>query len=245
MDGFTETGRLAVYSQLRSYESDYDRAQGQIRAIASAWSAAVLAAVALITINSVTPVVVPAGAELHPATVLQDRPWMLLYLRLVICLIGSAGVFVFWFIDQRVYQRLLHSVFAYGLHVEFKNKDLPQVRSAMLASNLDITRWLGLFYRMQLWAFVVLAASFIFFAQSRPLMAFVIIGCHLGGAIIAEACASGWPSLEEIVDNLYSDLGKAWPNFKDRQNPKRKDWAARIAGNPAQPQQQPNQSNTT
>jgi hypothetical protein len=51
MPGSTGSECLAIYSHLRRYESDFDKAQSQMRTIASAWSAAMLAAIVLITIK--------------------------------------------------------------------------------------------------------------------------------------------------------------------------------------------------
>ncbi|WP_040622106.1 hypothetical protein, partial [Rhodovulum sp. PH10] len=108
---------LAAYAHLRLFESDFDRAQGQLRAVSSAWSAAVLAATALITI--------------HAAEGDSDQRSQLLYVVQLVLLFGSFGVFAFWYVDQRVYQRLLHSVFAYGLHREFRDRLETRTRAAL------------------------------------------------------------------------------------------------------------------
>jgi hypothetical protein len=155
MPGFEDKDRLAFYMHLRSFESDFDKSQSQLRTVASAWSAAVLAAIALVVINGATPLIVPPNAVLQPDTAVADRTLAFFFLRQLICLIGSLGIFAFWFVDHSVYQRLLHTVFAYGLFLELKQRDLPQLRSSLFAANLDITSWLGMFYRVQFWAFFV------------------------------------------------------------------------------------------
>jgi len=233
MPGFTDSERLTIYSQLRSYESDFDKAQSQMRTIASAWSAAMLAAIALITINSVTPIVVPSGAKIIPDAVFEGRAETFLYLRQVICLVASVGLFAFWFVDQRVYQRLLHSVFAYGLHIELKNPDLPQIRTAAFASNLDITRWLGWFYRVQLWAFWLLSCFFLLTAKVSGGAAIAIPFLHFLFAMTGELIAQSWPSLKEIVDRLYKDLSGAWPDLKNPNAAATAAWVARVTTNPA------------
>jgi hypothetical protein len=131
MTVFLPDDRVALYAHLRTFESDFDKSQSQMRAISSAWTAAVLAAIALVITTAATPIVVPMNARLSPDGLIDIRTNALAYLRAVICFVGSAGVLAFWYIDQGVYQRLLHSVFAYGLFVESKEPDLPQVRSAM------------------------------------------------------------------------------------------------------------------
>ena len=58
MPGLTNAERLAVYTHLRTFESDFDKSQSQIRAICAAWSAAVVGAIALIVTSALTP---PSG----------------------------------------------------------------------------------------------------------------------------------------------------------------------------------------
>jgi hypothetical protein len=228
--------RLAIYTHLRTYESDFDKAQSQLRTIASAWSAAALAAIALITINSIAPIVVPQGATVYPDLGLSQRATIFLYLRQLICVIGSVGIFAFWFVDQRVYQKLLHSVFAYGLYLEFKNPDLPQIRSAAFASNLDVTRWLGWFYRVQFWAFVLLSLFFLVVSWPITVEGTVIFLSHfLIIGIVGELIAESWPSLKQIVGDLYGELNDAWPDLNNQNDNRTKAWLARVKANPAKP----------
>ena len=111
---FAATERVALYVHLRTFESDFDKSQSQMREISSAWTAAVLAAIGLLITTAATPIVVPESANLIPKGLIDVRADALAYLRAVICFVGSAGVLAFWYVDQGVYQRLLHSVFAYG-----------------------------------------------------------------------------------------------------------------------------------
>jgi hypothetical protein len=208
MPDFSNAERLSVYTHLRTIESDFDKAQGQIRAICSAWSAAVLGAVGLIAINAFTPAA--------NAPDLAERAAHLAYLRALICMIGSAGVFAFWFIDQRVYQKLLHSIFAYGLHVELKHPDLPQIRSSLLIAHHDITNGLSWFYRMQFWLFLVIALVFVLRPFSIDLgptppgiKSFTEI--HAFGVLLGEIVSRRWPSLTKIVREIYPELWAAWP----------------------------------
>jgi hypothetical protein len=238
MPGFTDSERIAIYSQLRSYESDFDKAQGQLRTIASAWSAAVLAAIALITINSMTPIVVPHGALVHPEAVVPERPVTFFFLRQFICFIGSVGVFMFWLVDQRVYQRLLNTVFAYGLYVELKNPDLPQVRSSLFAANLDVTRCMGMFYPLQLWAFWLLAVLFLWLSYAEIEVtgrAAALLFAHLLLCAAVQYVAHfKWPSLTDIVRKLYPDLAGAWPNLADAADQRTIAWMTRVRARPAE-----------
>jgi len=207
MSGFSNSERLSVYTHLRTFESDFDKSQGQIRAICSAWSAAAIGAIGLIAVNAFTPPVGP----IDPA-----RGEHLAYLRGLICMIGSAGVFAFWFIDQRVYQKLLHSIFAYGLYLELKHPDLPQLRSSLFIANLDITRGLSWFYRMQFWIFLLIAAVFVlqpFAIDLGPVPKGIksLTWLHLGLVGFGEWRSSRWLSLQKIIEELYPDLSSALP----------------------------------
>jgi hypothetical protein len=210
MPGLTNAERLAVYTHLRTFESDFDKSQSQIRAICAAWSAAVVGAIALIVTSALTPPIGMAASDIvHRAEVLT-------YLRSLVCIIGSAGVFAFWFIDQRIYQRLLHSVFTYGLFVELKNPDLPQIRSSLFIANLDITSGLAWFYRMQFWIFLVIGAVFVwqpFSINLGPVPPGIksLTWVHLAGAIGGELVSDSWPSLGKIVEILYPALRDAMP----------------------------------
>jgi hypothetical protein len=204
--GFTNTERLALYTHLRSFESDFDKSQSQMRAICSAWSAAVLGAIALTVTSANTP---PAGI---PGDMIAHRAETLAYLRSLICMTGSAGVFAFWFVDQRIYQRLLHSVFGYGLYLEFMHPDLPQVRSTLFIANLDITNGLAWFYRMQFWTFAVIACVFVWQPFGidlgpTPKGIKAISEIHLAGVLVGDLYSRRWPSLRSLIEKVFG------PNF--------------------------------
>jgi hypothetical protein len=234
MTGFTNAERLALYTNLRTFESDFDKSQSQIRAISAAWSGVVLGAIALIVINAYTP---PNGMGVAEANV---RAEMLAALRTVVCLIGSAGVYAFWFIDQRVYQRLLHSVFAYGLFVEFENPDLPQIRSSMFIANLDITNGLAWFYRTQFWMFFVISVVLVFMVSGKVTMTLLLLlGLHALGITFGESYSQKWPSLRELVSTIYGNQGLsgAMPERPDEQSQRATAWRNRITAHPVPEQQ--------
>jgi hypothetical protein len=214
---FAATERVALYVHLRTFESDFDKSQSQMRAISSAWTAAVLAAIGLLIATAATPIVVPESANLIPKGLIDVRADALAYLRAVICFVGSAGVLAFWYVDQGVYQRLLHSVFAYGLFVEASEPDLAQVRSAMYLANLDVTNRLGIFYRAQFWLFVVISVGIDFVSRQighAPLDCGVwyVIGIHAIAALVCDLTFSHLgPSLDETIRDFYPELAAALP----------------------------------
>jgi hypothetical protein len=210
MPGFTNAERLVLYTHLRGFESDFDKSQSQIRAISAAWSGVVVGAVALVVTNEFTP---PNGMAVPDA---MTRAGTLAVLRAIVCMIGSAGIYAFWFIDQRIYQRLLHSVFAYGLFLEFKNQDLPQIRSSMFIANLDVTNGLAWFYLMQFVTFLAISLLFaLFLNEKMSLIVLAIIFLHFVGVLAGYCQSRKWASLRDLVREVYGngpgDLAQAMP----------------------------------
>ncbi|KIZ41085.1 MULTISPECIES: hypothetical protein [Rhodopseudomonas] len=210
MTGFSNAERLAVYTHLRLFESDFDKSQSQIRALCSAWSAAVLTGIALIVTNATSP-----PSQLSAAEVL-GRGNILAYLRGMICFVGSAGVLAFWLVDQRVYQRLLHSVFGYGLHLELQFPDLPQIRSTLFLNNLDVSNRMGWFYWTQAWLFLAIACVFVW----PPLGARLgnvppgikaLTYIHIAAVLLASWSSRYWPTLRGLIEEFYPDLAAELP----------------------------------
>lgn len=204
----------------------FDKSQSQMRAICSAWSAAVLGALALTVTSAYTP---PSGLT---SELISHRADTLSYLRNLICIVGSAGVFAFWFIDQRIYQRLLHSVFGYGLYMEWKHPDLPQVRSTLYIANLDITNGLAWFYRTQFWTFAIIALIFVlqpFGIDLGPTPKGIktISEFHVAAVIIGEIYSRSWPSLQTLIEKvLPEDFAASVPATKNDKDTKA--WRDRI-----------------
>jgi hypothetical protein len=228
---FTSADRVALYTHLRTFESDFDKSQSQMRAISSAWTGAVLAAIALLITTAATPIAVPQGGTLKPDGLIDVRADALAYLRAVICFVGSAGVLAFWYVDQGIYQRLLHSAFAYGLFVEANEPELPQVRSAMFLANLDVTNRLGIFYRAQYYLFVVISVVIYWVSGSiahNPIAALYVIVPHFILALLCDLIFSHtWPSLDDTIRDFYPELAEALPSrseaHKNRREPQRFD----------------------
>lgn len=122
---------IAIQNQLRAFESDFDKAQSSLRTIASAWILAAIGAIGLVVQNELT------GAHRLDGSVAAS-------LRQALFLVASLGLASLWYLDQRVYQRLLHSVFSTGCHLELKTAKILPIRSRAYLLNRDVTSSLGL-----------------------------------------------------------------------------------------------------
>jgi hypothetical protein len=71
-------------------------------------------------------------------------------------LTAALGLTSLWYLDQRVYQRLLHSVFSIGCHLELATNKVLPIRVRAYRLNFDVTNHLGWFYRAPL---IVLALA--------------------------------------------------------------------------------------
>lgn len=133
---------LTAYLHIRSFESDFDKAQGEIRRAASIWVLATFAGYGY-SASQITPGGLTSG-----------------FLGVLISVLASIGLFTLWIIDQRVYQKLLHSVFVHGLFLEWTDSRFPQLRTKMFADNLNISRQLSLFYVVPMVAFLLASILF-------------------------------------------------------------------------------------
>jgi hypothetical protein len=142
---------IEAYRHIREFEADYDRAQGAIRRIASVWILAGFGALG---------VIIQLALQQPGTNTLPPSPFM------YSTLIGAAaiiGLYLLWYVDQNVYQRLLHTVFVYGLALEHTNPDLPQIRTSLYAANLNISQKLGRFYKIPIFVFYIIVIGSIFF----------------------------------------------------------------------------------
>lgn len=142
---------INVYNHLRSFESDYDRAQSTLRTIASAWILAAIGAIGLVI-----------QAESSNTPTLSHE--IAAPLRQAVLLVATLGLASLWFIDQRIYQRLLHAVYSLGCHIELTTTKLLPIRPRLYLLNFDITNHLGWFYRAPL--LVLLAAAIVSLLQA-------------------------------------------------------------------------------
>lgn len=133
------------YSTLRTYESDYDKAQAEFRRAAALWILAILSAFAYL--------IVP-----HAEPYASDHSLNIAASAMILSLLGAMGLFILWWIDQYTYQRLLHSIFVYGLYIEWRNKNegFLRPRSILFSRNLNISRKLSLFYIVPMGLFLLI-----------------------------------------------------------------------------------------
>jgi hypothetical protein len=136
---------LEAYTHLRSFESDFDGAQGTIRGTASLW---VLAAFAGF---SYALSVSPLPHDLTRA-----------FLGVVLAWAAAFGLLILWTSDQLVYQKLLHSTFVHGLFMEWRDPSLPQIRTKAYSDNLNVSSKLSMFYIAPMIAFWVVEFYFAF-----------------------------------------------------------------------------------
>lgn len=128
---------VALYTSLS--EGTIGTAQGTLRTIASTWLLAALAALGYLIQAEYLGDSPVKGAEVACS------------LRQSVLLVAALGLSALWYLDQRVYQPLLHSVFASGCWLEQRFQHvIPPFRTYMYLKNADITASLGWFYRAPL-----------------------------------------------------------------------------------------------
>jgi hypothetical protein len=132
-----EANLITIYNHLRSFESDYDRAQSTLRTIASAWILAAIGALGLLIQGEYS-----SSATLSPESAAP--------LRQALLFVAALGLTSLWFLDLRVYQRLLHAIYSLGCHIELNTNKVLPIRSRTYLLNYDITRSLSWFYRAPL-----------------------------------------------------------------------------------------------
>jgi hypothetical protein len=193
-----------IQGQLRAFQSDFDKAQSSLRTIASAWILAAVGAVALVTQNEFG-----GTSRLDPIVASSFRQALLL--------IAALGLTSLWYLDQRVYQRLLHSVFSTGCHLELATDKVLPIRVRAYLLNSDVTHHLGWFYRAPLIVLVVgavasLCQSLVGFNSTiaalvncslpglKPhqvwTLPLILTALHLAFFIWAWRKSSKWPSLD-------------------------------------------------
>ena len=88
----------------------------KIRTLASTWLLATFAGVGFLLSKSIQP-------ELR-----IDQ------LLVLLCWVGSIGILVLWILDLQIYQKLLNAWFDAREPIEARNKDFPQIREKIKAS---------------------------------------------------------------------------------------------------------------
>ncbi len=150
----TADARLDSYKHLREFESDFDKSQSQARRVASLWILAGFAALSYLL-----------AMQAPPNQVSNYTPPAFGVLGVLVCGLEILGLYLLWYIDQNIYQRLLHSVFVYGLAMELKYDDLPKIRTTMWISNLNISNKLSKYYRIPIVAFFIFGLLLVLYSS--------------------------------------------------------------------------------
>lgn len=119
------------YWALADYEKHLNTIQGAIRTLVVNWILGFGTALAILMRGNVTSLLMPPAQTC-----------------IVVCFLASAGIFLFWIIDQKVYQRLLGGVFLAGLRIEKQDPRFPPMRLLMLErfNGQGASTWLKWFY---------------------------------------------------------------------------------------------------
>jgi hypothetical protein len=135
--------KIDCYWKLSEMEERFNSSSAGVRALASGWVLAALAAL---------------GWLLDPS---KPSSWAipLGLLLIAICALAVAGVATLWVLDQLVFHRLLNSVFLVGLKMESAEPALPPIRALMMKTveGRGTQRWELLFYLGPLVVFVLLS----------------------------------------------------------------------------------------
>jgi hypothetical protein len=119
------------YWKLTGIEDRFNQLQGSLRTLASTWTLAAFAGLAVLS------------------QVAEKTTWLAppAFLAWLISALSVFGLALLWVMDQFVYQRLLAAAFLSGLLLEQRHADLPATRSLMLVSSPGgMSKYLKLFY---------------------------------------------------------------------------------------------------
>jgi hypothetical protein len=162
------------YWKLAEVEDRFNNLQGGLRALASTWTLAAFAGLAVLF------QVAEKVAWLVPPSVLA---WL-------VCVLAVFGLGLLWLMDQFVYQRLLAAPFFSALVLEEAHADLPPVRALMLAgSSGGMSRYLRLFYFLPIALFCLLSIGVVVggFQNGGTVSTSLQIGLIAGSLIIIVA----------------------------------------------------------
>ncbi|NBC33454.1 MAG: hypothetical protein GVY13_12330 [Alphaproteobacteria bacterium] len=124
-----EAELIEFYKNLRAFETDYDRSQGGLRYVAALWLLAGFGALAYALFF------LPREYGTNGYIEGLAAAWLCLF-----------GIFLLWILDQILYQSLLHSVFTFGLYIEFRDARLPGLRRALYLRHKNVSMFMSLYY---------------------------------------------------------------------------------------------------
>ncbi len=130
---------------LRSFENQFDSAQGNLRNTGSLWTLAGVGGLGgALALPAVTIMI-------GNCPILLDR-WFFVS---AVCFLVIVGLSNLWSLDQFVYQRLLHSVFAFGMDLEGFLPERERIRTAVNDRVSDVTGRLSNFYYIPIGIYLV------------------------------------------------------------------------------------------
>jgi hypothetical protein len=128
---------------LAANERQFHSIQAGVRGLASTWTLAALAGIAILLQRS------------------NDIIWLFppFLLVILICLMVNVGLTVLWIIDQMVYQRLFNTNYLAALRLEQQFSSIPPVRAiqALTTQGRSIASWIKFFYIGPILVFAVSA----------------------------------------------------------------------------------------
>jgi hypothetical protein len=131
---------------LRDFENQFDTAQGNLRNAGSLWALAGLGGIGGATAVNASALfggMAPEGLGTQTLVALVS----------LLVIIGLCNL---WQLDQFVYQRLLHSVYAFGMLLEDELPPVERVRQAINARVDDVTHGLSSFYALPIITYAVI-----------------------------------------------------------------------------------------
>lgn len=133
------------YHDLKDFESRNDQAQAGLRQIASGWMLATIGAIAFIATQ---------------ANLCDDTGALKNVVLIVIANLAASGLWLLWWLDQRVYQSLLHSAFIEGLRYELHHEaDVLPVRGMMYKAHRNLSPKIVVFYLVPVAVLLLVTAS--------------------------------------------------------------------------------------
>ena len=138
---------LKQYERLLLHENQFNIHIAEIRKIASAWLLADMGAMAYILKGAQNGVLNPLDQTMI----------------LVVGLLGAIGLVVLWIMDRMVYAQLLDATIFLALKMEQEHaKELPQIRSTILAYSSYLGSYISAYYYVPVTALVFTACLFKF-----------------------------------------------------------------------------------
>ena len=162
------------YWKLAEVEDRFNNIQGGLRTLASTWTLAAFAGLAVLL------QVAEKVAWVLPPPVLA---WL-------VCVLAVFGLGLLWLMDQFVYQRLLAAPFISALLLEEAHSDLPPMRALMLSgSSGGMSKYLRFFYFLPMALFCLLSIAVVLGASKtgRSISASLQVGLIVGSLMISVA----------------------------------------------------------